>query len=117
LPAATLTTAVDSFPARQKEIDAGNSRLLNNLTRIASGGASMDCGQGPQMASGLSAGRTLNSVAQKAEQQRIDEGNSRLLKNLTSIAQKGAYDPATLGADFRKHQEHLARISRFPPPE
>ena len=66
MPAATLTTAVDSFPARQKEIDAGNSRLL---------------------------------------------------KNLTSIAQKGAYDPATLDADFRKHQEHLARISRFPPPE
>ncbi len=103
--------------ARQKEIDAGNARLLNNLTAIASGGASIDHGQGPKLATPLTGGRSLGSVAKQAEQDRIDAGNSRLLNNLTKISQQGSYNAAELERDFEKHQEHLNRISRYPPPK
>lgn len=111
-----LTWALRALIARQQEIDAGNARLLNNLTRIAGGGTSIDHGQGPQLATPLTEGRTLGSVAKKAEQDRIDAENQRLLGHLTSIAQGGGtYDKDKMAKDHDAHKAHVTRISRFPP--
>ena len=113
-----LTASDFVTTARQQDIDAGNARLLNDLTRIAAGGSSIDHGQGPKKATPLTAGRTLNSVGAQAKQVRIDADNRRLLGKLTLIAQSGgAYDSQRLEKDHAAHLSHLARISRFPPPK
>jgi hypothetical protein len=104
--------------ARQQEIDAGNARLLSNLTSIAGGKSSVDHGQGPKPPSPFTEGRSLGSLGKRAEQDRIDADNQRLLGQLTSISQGGgAYDRNKLAADHAKHEAHVARISNLPHPK
>jgi hypothetical protein len=70
--------------AKQREIEAGNSRLLSNLTRIAAGGASFDVGLLRQALPPPTG--SLNHVKLRQEQSRIDTENARLLHNIMARA-------------------------------
>lgn len=82
--------AVWPAAARQKEIDEGNARLLNNLTAIAAGGASMDTGirgdrplnRGEAPAH---AGPSMQATKQRQEQARIEAENQKLLQRITAV--------------------------------
>lgn len=82
----------DSLPspraARQREIDAGNARMLKNLVAIQAGGASFDVGKQQQPHGG---GGSLSRTAKKTEQARVDAENTRLLDRI--IADHGASPP------------------------
>jgi hypothetical protein len=87
-PQCALTSA-----ARQAEIDQGNARLLNNLTSIASGGASMDTGMGKEkpLSRGeapRSAGPSMQATQQKQEQERIALENQRMLQRIPQVRKR-----------------------------